>query len=44
MTIDSRVKPALLALAASTLVGLALKEGYTDGAVIPVMSERASLN
>ena len=32
----SRVKSSLLVLAASTLVGLALHEGYTDKAVIPV--------
>ena len=32
----SRVKSSLLVLAASTLVGLAVHEGYTDKAVIPV--------
>ena len=32
----SRVKSSLLVLAASTLVGLALHEGYTDKAVTPV--------
>lgn len=32
----SRVAIASLTLAASTLVGLALQEGYTDGTVIPV--------
>lgn len=32
----SRVKSSLLVLAASTLVGLALHEGYTDNTVIPV--------
>ncbi len=36
MTINSRVTVSALVLAASTLVGLALNEGYTDKAVIPV--------
>lgn len=32
----SRMKSSMLVLAASTIVGLALHEGYTDKAVIPV--------
>lgn len=35
-----RTAVASLVLAASTLVGLALNEGYTDGAVIPVPGDR----
>ena len=36
MALTRRTEIAGLVLAASTLVGLALHEGYTDGAVIPV--------
>lgn len=42
MTLDARKRTAIgsLVLAASTLVGLALSEGYSDQAIIPIPGDR----